>query len=82
MTKPFVECVQDFPYDVKLTDVVDANVTYIGESLKPDADIRTDEAIFRIKRIKTVGTVTAETFAGIGSEDHDQIWDDRAELFS
>lgn len=63
----------------KIVDEQNSVLTFIGESVDPDA--LTSEAKWRISRITTSGTQTTTEYAGTGLDDFTQVWDDRASAF-
>ena len=58
-----------------LIDKASATITYLGHCLPGNAD-KTDEAIWRIKRVDSTSG-TKITYAN-GTSDFDKVWDDRA----
>ena len=59
-----------------LIDEVDADTTYIGVSKQGGS---TSEAIWMIRKITTVDTVTSILFAD-GDDQYNNVWDDRVSL--
>lgn len=57
-------------------DEVTADLMYIGESAISVAE---SAAVWRIRKIETIGTVTKITWAD-GNEEFDNVWTDRATL--
>lgn len=67
---------QRVPLDVMVDEPV-TGTTYVGEANHGTA---TSSALWRIKKIVVSGTVTSIRYAGNGK--FDQVWDNRASLFS